>query len=104
MSNATARPRFSIRALVALMLFIGVGTAALRGATAVWASAMILAALGALCAATVGAALLQGAARPSGLGFAVFCLAYFLLRLSPPRGDYPVGPAHVVPRAAAGLR
>ena len=103
MRDAAARPRFSIRALLALILFIGVGIAALRGATAIWASVMILAALGAVCAATVGAALIQGAARPAWLGFAVFGWAYFLLCLSPWGGEYGLGPARFLTRAANGL-
>ena len=54
MRDAAARFWISIRALLSLILFIGVGIAALRGATAIWASVMILAALGAICTATVG--------------------------------------------------
>ena len=103
MRDAAARPRLSIRALLALILFIGVAIAALRGATAVWASVMILAALGAVCVATVGAALIPGAARPAWLGFAVFGWAYFLLCLSPWGGEYGLGPARFLTRAATGL-
>jgi hypothetical protein len=103
MRNAVARPRISIRAFLALILFIGVGIAALRGATAIWASVMILAALGAICAATVGAALIHGAARPAWLGFAVFGWAYFLLCLSPWGGEYGLGPARFLTRVANGL-
>jgi hypothetical protein len=98
-----AWPRFSIRTLLALILFIGVSIAALRGATAVWASVMILAALGAICGATVGAALIRGSARAAWLGFAVFGWAYFLLCLSPWGGEYGLGPARFLTRAANGL-
>src|SRR5487761_1081989 len=44
-------PQFSIRAILTLTLFIGVGIAALRGATGLWAGAMVLLALGLLCTA-----------------------------------------------------
>ncbi len=103
MRDAAARLRISIRDLLTLVLFIGVGIAALRGATAIWASVMILAALGAICLATVGAALIRGAARPAWLGFAVFGWAYFLLCLSPWGGEYGLGPARFLSRAANGL-
>ena len=103
MRDAAARFWISIRALLSLILFIGVGIASLRGATAIWASVMILAALGAICTATVGAALIHGAARPEWLGFAVFGWAYFLLCLSPWGGEYGLGPARFLTRAANGL-
>jgi hypothetical protein len=98
-----ARPRFSIRALLGLILFVAVAIAALRGATAIWASVTILAALGAVCTATVGAALIRGAGRAAWLGFAVFGWAYFLLCLSPWGGEYGLGPARFLTRAANGL-
>jgi hypothetical protein len=103
MRVAPARPRFSIRAVLALILFVAVAIAALRGATAAWASVMILAALGAICAATVGAALIRGAGRPAWLGFAVFGWAYFLLCLGPWGGEHGLGPARFLTRAANGL-
>jgi hypothetical protein len=84
-------------------MFIGVGTAALRAATAIWASVMVLAALGAVCAATVGAALIHRAARPAWLGFTIFGWAYFLLCLSPWGGEYGLGPARFLTRASNGL-
>lgn len=96
-------PQFSIRAILTLTLFIGVGIAALRGATGLWAGAMVLLALGLLCTAIVGAALAHGATRAAWLGFGVFGWAYFLLCLSPWGGEYGLGPARFLTRSANAL-
>jgi hypothetical protein len=79
------------------------GLAALRSPTALWASLVILLALGAVCGATVGAILRRGLARGAWLGFAVFGWAYFLLTLSPWGGEYGLGPARFLTRASTAL-
>ena len=77
------RVRFTIRGLMALVLLLGFGFAALRGATLGWAVASILIALLALCSATLGAVVRCGSSRPSWVGFAIFGWAYFLLHFGP---------------------
>jgi len=66
------RVRYTIRGLTALVLLLGFGFAALRGATLGWATASILTALLALCSATLGAVVRRGSSRPSWIGFAIF--------------------------------
>jgi hypothetical protein len=82
---------------------VAVGIAALRYPTAIWASLVILLALGAICGATVGASLLRGSRRGAWLGFAVFGWAYFLMTLSPWGGEYGLGPARFLTRASTAL-
>jgi hypothetical protein len=77
------RVRYTIRGLTALVLLLGFGFAALRGATLGWATASMLIALLALCSATLGAVVRRGSSRPSWVGFAIFGWAYFLLHFSP---------------------
>ena len=59
------RVRYTIRDLTALVLLLGFGFAALRGATLGWATASILIALLALCSATLGAEVRRGSSRLS---------------------------------------
>jgi hypothetical protein len=75
--------RFTIRGVSALVLLLGFGFAALRGATLGWATASILIALLALCSATLGAIVRRGPSRPVWVGFAIFGWAYFLLHFNP---------------------
>jgi hypothetical protein len=82
---------------------VAVGVAALRSPTALWASLVILLALGAICGATVGAILRRGSDRGAWLGFAVFGWAYVLLTLSPWGGEYGLGPARFLTRASSAL-
>jgi hypothetical protein len=77
------RYRFTLAALMGAVALVAVGVAALRSPTALWASLVILLALGAICGATVGAILRRGPGRGAWLGFAVFGWAYFLMTLSP---------------------
>ena len=62
------RYRFTLAALMGAVALVAVGVAALRSPTALWASLVILLALGAICGATVGAILSAGLA--GGLGSA----------------------------------
>jgi hypothetical protein len=82
---------------------VAVGVAALRSPTALWASLVVLLALGAICGVTVCAILRRGPARGAWLGFAVFGWAYFLLTLSPWGGEYGLGPARFLTRASTAL-
>jgi hypothetical protein len=77
------RFRISIRGLVALILLVGFGLAALRGASLGWATASILLAVVALATATLGAIVGRGTGRASWIGFAVFGWIYFLLHFGP---------------------
>jgi hypothetical protein len=97
------RYRFTLAALMGAVALVAVGVAALRSPTALWASLVILLALGAICGATVGAILRRGPARGAWLGFAVFGWAYFLLTLSPWGGEYGLGPARFLTRASTAL-
>jgi hypothetical protein len=77
------RIRYTIRDLTALVLLLGFGFVALRGATLGWATASILIALLVLCSATLGAVIRRGSSRPCWVGFAIFGWAYFLLHFNP---------------------
>jgi hypothetical protein len=87
--------RFSIRGLSAIVLFLGFGFGALRGATIGWVAASILLAVLVLCVTTLGALVRRGPSRPAWVGFALFGWVYFLLHFGPwadwKRG---FGPAH----------
>ena len=97
------RYRFTLAALMGAVALVAVGVAALRSPTALWASLVILLALGAICGATVGAILRRGPARGTWLGFTVFGWAYLLLTLSPWGGEYGLGPARFLTRASTAL-
>ncbi len=75
--------RFSIRALLAFILLVGFGLAALRGATLPWAAASILLALAAVGTSVLGVATRRGRDRAPWLGFAVFGGLYFGLHFGP---------------------
>jgi hypothetical protein len=98
------RLRVTIRGLSVLVLLLGFGFAALRGATLGWATASILAALLTLCASTLGAVVRGGPSRPAWLGFAIFGWAYFLLHFGP-GAEWKRGysPAHFTTWAIDGL-
>jgi hypothetical protein len=101
--TTVGRYRFTLAALMGAVALVAVGLAALHSPTALWASLVILLALGAICGATVGAILRRGAGRGPWLGFAVFGWAYFLMTLSPWGGEYGLGPARFLTRAATAL-
>jgi hypothetical protein len=75
--------RFSIRALMAVIVVSAVGLAALRNANDWWAGIMLLLALVAFGTALLGAIFLQGRNRAWWTGFALFCGGYLALTLVP---------------------
>jgi hypothetical protein len=72
------RFRFSIAQLMAIVLYLGFGFAALRNADEIWASAAYTVAMLLLAAALVGAFVCRGRARALWTGFAVFGWTYRL--------------------------
>ena len=83
------RLRFSIMGLMALVLTVAIGFAALRNPSELWASALFTLAVGLLCVAVLGVAFRHGHKRQFWMGFAVFGWAYLILvfasdALSPP--------------------
>jgi hypothetical protein len=77
------RLRFTIAGLMAIVLFVAIGFAALRNADELWASATYTLAIAMISLAFVGAFVRKGKARAIWSGFAVFGLAYLLIGLSP---------------------
>jgi hypothetical protein len=70
------RLRISIAALMGLVLFVGVGFAALKNPTIVWASALFTLVVTLLAVATVGGLVRQGRSRAAFIGAAVFGWSY----------------------------
>jgi len=70
--------RFSILGLMALVLLVAVGFAALRSTSALWASAVFTMTVALLWAAILGAFAGRGRARLTWLGFVVFGWIYLL--------------------------
>jgi hypothetical protein len=75
--------RLSIRSLMSFVVVSAVGLAALRNASDLWAGMMLLAALAALGAATLGSLILRGKERCWWAGFAVFSGGYLALAVGP---------------------
>jgi hypothetical protein len=71
--------RFPIAALMAAVLIVALGLAALRNSSATWAGVMLLLTCGVLCLAVVGVVCGGDARRAWWLGFALFGWAYLLL-------------------------
>src|SRR4051812_29116963 len=89
-----SRPRVSIAGLMGVVLFIGVGFAALKGASRLWASALFTLTLAVLLGASLGAVARRGPERMAWTGFAVFGWSYLILSfwlLPWPKSD-PLGP------------
>jgi hypothetical protein len=88
------RPRITIATLMALVLTIGFGFAALRNANDFWASATFNVAIIMILGASLAALARKGAARMTWAGFAAFGWAYLLLSVLPPRavGFFGFGP------------
>jgi hypothetical protein len=98
------RIRSNVRSLLALILLLGFGLAALKGATLIWATASILIALSALCSSTLGAIFRYGSSRPCWVGFAVFGWVYFFLHFNPwAQWTTGYGPAHFTTWAVDSL-
>ena len=72
------KPRLSILGLMAVVLFVAVGFAALRSTSALWASAVFTLTVALLSASILGAVARRGDARLPWHGFAVFGWAYLL--------------------------
>jgi hypothetical protein len=70
------RYRFTLAQLMAIVLFIGFGFAALRLATVLWASAIFTLTVVILLVAVLGAMARQGRARMTWAGFALFGWVY----------------------------
>src|SRR5262245_4152001 len=77
------RPRFTISRLIAAVVFCGVGLAALRFATAWWASVVFTATLLALALAALYATQQRGPRRAFWAAFAAFGAGYLLLAFGP---------------------
>jgi hypothetical protein len=71
--------RFSILWLMALVLLVAVGFAALGNPTELWASAIFTLTVGLLCYSVVGAMFLRGRRRAYWGGFATFGWVYLIL-------------------------
>jgi hypothetical protein len=113
---AMTRPRITIAGLMAIVLYVAVGFAALRNADAFWASATLSLAILSVSVALAGALACRGRARASWAGFAAASLACLVIWLSahetvgfvsgPPRllafwGFRLLGP-YINPAAGAG--
>jgi hypothetical protein len=70
------RYRFTLAQLMAIVLFIGFGFAALRSASVLWASAVFTLAVAVLSVAVLGAMARRGRARMTWAGFALFGWVY----------------------------
>jgi hypothetical protein len=79
------RTRHTIAALMALVLGVGLGLAALRNADPYWAAGTYNVAFFTLSSAAVCALVSKGNLRSVSIGFAVFGLMYLLFDLLPPR-------------------
>jgi len=88
------RLRFSIAQLMALVLYLGFGFAALRHADPLWASATYTLAMLMIATAGVGAFAQKGTARMTWLGFAVFGWAYLLVARLPDLNTPGAGQIH----------
>jgi hypothetical protein len=75
--------RFSIAGLLVVIAFFGVGLAALRSASALWASALFTAAVVVLSAAILGAIASRGRVRLTWTGLAVFGWIYLAIAFGP---------------------
>ena len=84
-----SRRRFTITGLMAVVLFLAVGMAALKNPTELWASAIFTAVLGLLLFAVLGVSFGRGAVRRHWAGFGVFgwgylCFVFTTTSLPPP--------------------
>jgi hypothetical protein len=71
------RLRFTLAQLMAAVIFIGLGFAALRSTSLLWASAVFTLTVAVLSAAILGAMARRGRARMTWAGFALFGWIYF---------------------------
>jgi hypothetical protein len=76
-------PRFSLAALMGIVLFCGIAVASLRYASDLWGSLLFTSAFALLLASIVGLALGRGRTRAGWLGFSVFGWGYLALCFGP---------------------
>jgi hypothetical protein len=86
-----ARFQFTLAQLMAALIYLGLGSAALRDADGLWASATFTLSILTISTALVGAFVRRGPARSAWIGFAVFGWAYFLIGVIPPRRSGGLG-------------
>ena len=84
-------PRFTLAKLMAIVLLIGFGFAALRNANEFWAIATFNLAVFLNATAPVAAIVRKGRARAAWSGFAVFGWAYLLVDFLPDRSNSSFG-------------
>ncbi len=77
------RPRFSIAALMGFVLAFGVGLAAFRYPSKIWASFLISIALGAMVVALLGAVFHRGLPQKFWAGYAITGWLYLLMVFGP---------------------
>jgi len=77
------RFRFSIASLILVVLGLGIGFAALRSPTPLWASALFTLALAGVGAAVLAAVFRRGARRAFWAGFATFGALYLVVAFGP---------------------
>ena len=99
------RFRFSIAGLMAMILLLAIGMAALRDPTTLWASALFTAAVILCTASFLGAMAHRGVLRFSWAGIAVFGWVYLIISLGPWPGNLvglpPLLPSHLMDRFQA---
>src|SRR4051794_34921237 len=78
-----SQPRLSLSGLMVLVVFIGVGIAALRDASEPWAGIVLLLTLGLLGVSILGVVYRREARRAWWVGFALFGWGYAALTLAP---------------------
>jgi hypothetical protein len=96
-------PRFSIAALMVVVMLCGVATAALRSASKGWAVTVFTIALLTLGIAVLAAMLGHGPGRSFAVGFVLFGFGYWLLS-SGPWFMEAVRPRLVTTRLVEGMR
>ena len=79
----STRPRFSIAALMGFVFVFGVGMAAFRYPTKLWAAFLLSIAMGALVFGLLGAVFHRGLPQKFWAGFAIVGWLYWLMTFSP---------------------
>jgi hypothetical protein len=82
---------FRFSQLMAVVLYLSLGFAALRNADSLWASATFTLSIVAISTALLGALIRRGRARPVWIGFALFGWTYLLVSTLPPRASGGLG-------------
>jgi hypothetical protein len=79
--------RFSVAALMAVIVLLAVGMAALRDPTTLWASAIFTAAVTLFAASVIGAMAHRGGTRLSWAGMSIFGWIYLIISFGPWPGN-----------------